>query len=122
MVRICVPTMGWGGLDEEVSEHFGRAPTFTLVELETGEVKVVPNTGRHMGGGPLPAEVLKDWKVNVLICSGIGPRAANLLKASGVEVYCGNSRTVREAIEDFKAGRLLRFQGECSTCPEHRGL
>jgi len=112
--------MGWGGLDERISEHFGRAPTFTIIDLDTGKVEVIMNTGRHGYGGPMPAEKLKDWRIDVLICSGIGPRAANLLKASGVEVYCSNSRTVREALEDFKAGRLQRLQGECSTCPERR--
>ncbi|RLI24508.1 MAG: dinitrogenase iron-molybdenum cofactor biosynthesis protein [Candidatus Hecatellales archaeon] len=122
MVRICIPTMGWGGLEEEVSEHFGRAPTFTIIELETGRVEVVPNAGRHGGGGPPPAQILKNWGVDVLICSGIGPRAANFLKASGIEVYYGRARTVREALEDFKAGRLSAFQGERNTCPEHRGL
>ena len=30
-VKICVPTLGQGGLDDYVSSHFGRAPTFTTV-------------------------------------------------------------------------------------------
>ena len=43
-VKVAVPTMGNGGMDESVGEHFGRVPTFTVVDLNTNEVKVIPNT------------------------------------------------------------------------------
>ena len=42
-MKICMPTMGNGGLDGRVGEHFGRVPTYTIVDLETNNVKVVPN-------------------------------------------------------------------------------
>jgi hypothetical protein len=46
-LRVCVPTLGWDGLDDYVCEHFGRAPTFTIVDLATGKVEVIPNTSEH---------------------------------------------------------------------------
>ncbi len=121
MVRICIPTMGWAGLDEMVSEHFGRAPTFTIVDLETGEVEVIPNTGRHGGGGMLPAELLKGRGVDLLICWGVGPRALSLLESLGIKVYYGASGTVREVVEAFKAGKLSRAPAGRPPCPEGRG-
>jgi predicted Fe-Mo cluster-binding NifX family protein len=30
-MKLCIPTLGNGGLDDFVSEHFGRALTFTVV-------------------------------------------------------------------------------------------
>ncbi|MFZ2070254.1 MAG: NifB/NifX family molybdenum-iron cluster-binding protein [Halobacteriota archaeon] len=38
-MRICIPTLGNGGLDDLVSEHFGRAPAFTIVDIGKNEVK-----------------------------------------------------------------------------------
>ena len=119
MVKICVPTMGWNGLDEKVSEHFGRAQTFTIIDLETGEVEVIPNVGRHAGGSFLPVEVLKGRGVDVLLCWNIGPRALNFLESIGVKVYYGASGTVREVLESFKAGRFSQAPAGRPPCPEH---
>ncbi|MDQ1281302.1 MAG: Dinitrogenase iron-molybdenum cofactor biosynthesis protein, partial [Thermoproteota archaeon] len=32
-VRIVIPTIDENGLDAQLSEHFGRAPYFTIVDL-----------------------------------------------------------------------------------------
>ena len=34
-MKVCIPTMGEKGLDNLVGEHFGRVPTYTIVDLET---------------------------------------------------------------------------------------
>lgn len=49
-MKLCIPTLGNGGLEDLVSEHFGRAPTFTVVDMANNEVKVAENTGEHFGG------------------------------------------------------------------------
>lgn len=105
-MRICVPTEGSGGLDDRVGEHFGRSPTYTIYDTETGEVEVLPNTSEHMGGMGLPAELLAQAGVDVVLCAGLGPRAMALLSQYGIEVYTGASGTVREAIQAWQAGRL----------------
>ena len=46
-MTICLPTVSDAGLTARLSPHFGRAPFFTLVETETGNVEVVPNTHQH---------------------------------------------------------------------------
>ena len=49
-MKICIPTMGEGGMQEAICQHFGRAPTFTIVDLDSGAIKVLPNVSEHMGG------------------------------------------------------------------------
>jgi len=119
MVKICVPTLGDRGLDEYVSEHFGRAPTFTIVDLKTNEVKVIPNTSQHMGGKGYPPEIMAQLGVEVMICSGIGPRAISLFENFGIEVYVGAHGTVRETIQAWQAGRLQMATDE-NACKAHR--
>ncbi len=101
-----MPSAGPGGLDDQVGEHFGRVPTYTIYDTETGQVEVLPNTSEHMGGVGLPAELLAQAGVEVVICAGLGRRAIDLLTQSGIEVCTGASGTVREAIQAWQEGKL----------------
>ena len=105
-MRVCVPSAGPGGLDDWVGEHFGRVPTYTIYDTETGQVEILPNTSEHMGGVGLPAELLAQAGVEVVICAGLGRRAIGLLSQSGIEVCTGATGTVREAIEAWRSGKL----------------
>lgn len=118
-MKICVPTLGERGLEELVSEHFGRAPTFTIVDLSKNEVKVVPNTSEHFGGTFLPPEMLSSEGVEVMLCSGLGPRAINMFESFGIEVYVGASRTVKDTIRAFQSG-MLREATDADACKMHR--
>ncbi|MBC7110505.1 MAG: NifB/NifX family molybdenum-iron cluster-binding protein [Archaeoglobi archaeon] len=118
-MKVAVPTMGTRGLEEEISQHFGRAPTFTIVDLESNEVEIIPNMSEHMGGTGKPPEHLAKLGVSAVIVSGIGPRAIEMFRSFGIEVYSGASGRVKDAIELFKRGLLQRASLE-SACREHR--
>lgn len=121
-MRIGIPTMGDKGLEETVSEHFGRAPTFTIVDMKTKEVKVLPNTSEHFGGFKVAPEILAEAGVEVMLCSGLGPRAVSMFEQFGVEVYVGadsSGTTVRDAISAFQAGRLTEAS-DANACKMHR--
>ncbi|MEM2094608.1 MAG: NifB/NifX family molybdenum-iron cluster-binding protein [Candidatus Bathyarchaeia archaeon] len=118
-VRICIPTMGNGGLREYVCEHFGRAPTFTVVDLATNEVKVIPNTSEHMGGIQKPPELIAGTEVQVMLCSGLGPWAIKMFEDLGIEVFVGASGTVMDAIKAWKEGKLQEATGS-NVCKMHR--
>lgn len=100
------PTVGRNGLDDEIAEHFGRAPAYTIVDLEDNEVKVVDNTSEHMGGYGYPPELLAREKVDVLICSGIGRKALSMFQGYKIKVFIAGVRKVRDALQDFLDGRL----------------
>jgi len=118
-VKVAVPTMGNAGMDEHVSEHFGRAPTFTVVDLNTNEVKTLPNTSEHMGGSGFPPEIMAREGVHVMLCSGLGPRAVNMFEQHSIEVYVGASGTVKDAIQAWQAGKLQVATDE-NACKEHQ--
>jgi predicted Fe-Mo cluster-binding NifX family protein len=118
MSRLCIPTEGSGGLDARIGEHFGRVPTYTLYNSETGEVEVVDNTSEHAGGSGLPGEILAGMGIDVLLCSGLGRRAIGILSENGIEVFTGVSGTAREAIESWK-GRSLTPASDKDACQKH---
>lgn len=118
-MKVGVPTLGNLGLEERVSPHFGRAPIFTIVDTETGEVSVAPNTSRHAGGRGNNPEQLAESGVRVMICSDLGPRAIRMFEQFGIEVFVGAMGTVKEALEKWRSGEL-REATDKDACEQHR--
>lgn len=117
-MKVCIPTNSEKGLDDIVGEHFGRVPTYTIVDLEKNDVKVIPNTSNHMGGAKNPPEILVEHGVNVMICQGLGRRAIAMFCDFGIDVYIGASGTVKDAIEAYKKG-VLQKAAEGDACQRH---
>ena len=117
-MKICIPTVGNNGLDDTIGEHFGRVPTYTIINLDNDEVKVIPNTSQHTGGIGYPPEIMAKEGVNVMVCRGLGRRAISMFEEFGIDVYIGATGTVKDAIEDFKQGRLQKAS-ESDACGRH---
>lgn len=118
MTKVCVPTAGPGGLEDRVGEHFGRVPTYTIFDTETGAVHVVSNTSEHAGGAGLPADILAGMGIDVLLCQGAGRRALSILGEKGIQVCVGVSGGVGSVIESWKQGELASA-GAGDACQQH---
>lgn len=117
-MKIGIPAMGDSGLDERVSAHFGRAPTFIIVDSDTRDCEVVANVKRT-GGTKQPPEQLADEDVEMVICSGLGPKAIDIFEKFGIEVYLGAEGTVRDTLDKLEAGDLQEASDK-DACEEHR--
>lgn len=117
-MRICVPTMGNKGLDEMVGEHFGRVPTYTIINTESDEVEIIGNTSEHLGGTGYPTEIIARTGTDVMICSGLGRRAIRMFEENGIMVYMGAHGTVRDAMKMWKDGGLQVATDE-NACEQH---
>jgi predicted Fe-Mo cluster-binding NifX family protein len=111
--------MGSNGMDEALCQHFGRAPTFTMIDLDTGTIRILPNVSEHMGGSGLPTETIFAEGVQVMIVGGLGPKAVLAFEQAGIDVFVGAAGTVRDAIEDWQADMLNRAALE-NACQDHR--
>jgi len=118
-VKVAIPTMGDGGMDEAICQHFGRAPTFTIVDLDRREIKVLPNVSEHMGGKGLPTETMFAEGVQVMIVGGLGPKAVQAFNQAGIDVFVGAAGTVRDAIDGWKEKMLARADLD-NACKEHK--
>jgi predicted Fe-Mo cluster-binding NifX family protein len=107
-MRIAISTDG-----EQVSEHFGRCPSFTIVEIEGNEIKnkeIVNNPGHHPGFIP---EFLHKKGINCIIAGGMGRKAAGFFKQYGIETIVGISGTIEETLEKLKRGTLKGGESLC---------
>ena len=112
-IRIAVATNGDRGLDDEISEVFGKTKTFTLIEIEDNrikDVKVINNPGADFryGSGPIAAKTLIDKKVEVVIASEVGPNVTSILSDHGVRIITvAPRRKVQEVIQELIRNKKL---------------
>jgi predicted Fe-Mo cluster-binding NifX family protein len=114
--RIVIPAEDGNGLNARLSEHFGRAPYFIIVELEDGNisnVQVVPNESEHFGGFGLPPDRILQFRPNAVITYGMGPRALSIFQGAGVAVLKANADMVKDVVEAYVQGRLEELTEGC---------
>jgi predicted Fe-Mo cluster-binding NifX family protein len=96
-----------------VSAHFGRCPSFTIVEVGPGRVigrETIDNPGHHPGFLP---QFLSKRGVNAIIAGGMGQRAVGLFAAAQIRVIVGVSGKIDEVIEKLKDGTLEGGESLC---------
>ena len=104
--RIAVATKGRRGLEDTVSEVFGRSNIFTIVDVENGEIKGVkvienPAVSYKHGAGPIVTKMLMDSRVNVVIAGELGPGVSVLLDQFNIRKITVKPGTqVAEAIRE----------------------
>ena len=105
-LRIAVATDGKKGLDDNVSEVFGRASTFTILDVEDGaieKVKVIENPALSYehGAGPIAVKELVDSKVDLVIAPPLGHGASSILEHHSVTTILAKAGTkVAQAVND----------------------
>lgn len=107
-MKVAVTSQG-PGLDSPVDPRFGRAAFFVVVDLDSGEATTVSNEinlNAAQGAGIQAAKSVAGLGVAAVLTGQVGPKALAGLRAAGVKAYAGAAGTVRQAVENHKAGRL----------------
>lgn len=89
-----------------VFPHFGRTPQFKLYETADGEIRSARVVDTDGSGHGALAGFLRERRVEVVLCGGIGPGAQNALAQSGISLYAGVTGSADEAVKAFLSGRL----------------
>jgi predicted Fe-Mo cluster-binding NifX family protein len=115
-MKICVANSNQGGLQDIVSQNFGRCPSFTIVNVEDKkikEVEVVLNPGASAGSGAgiQAAQTVVDGGCNAIIAGAIGPNSFQVLSIAKLDVRECLGMTVERAIEEYLSGRLRSSSG-----------
>lgn len=108
-----VVTSQAGTLDSPVDPRFGRARFFVLVDTESGEHAAhdnAQNLNAPQGAGIQAAQAVARLGAEAVLTGHVGPKAFATLQAAGISVCTGAAGTVREAVEQFRAGRLKTAQ------------
>lgn len=121
--KVVVPAEDRNGLNARLSEHFGRAPYFIVVELnEDGSianVQAVSNESEHFGGTGRPADRILQFNPNAVITYGMGPRALNIFQEARVAVLRANANTVKEVVDAYRQNMLEELTEGCHYARHH---
>ncbi len=119
MIKVGITLDDDKGSESLVSPHFGQCRYFCLVDLDSNSiknVKVVPNTVVHGGGGCRAVDALVCHCVTHVIAGGMGGGAQEKFARAGVEVF-GYSGKAKDALGDLIKNRL----GGLNSCGGHEG-
>ena len=122
-MKVCITARGEGAT-AEVDPTFGRAAYFLFVDtdaLESGvpALEAVANVPGAHGAGEQAARTVAEKGAAVVITGSVGPNAYQGLAAAGIKIYTGAKGTIKEALEDYRAGRLTDATG--ATGARHGG-
>ena len=107
-MKIVIPVTG-DNLDSPTSSVFGRSNTFIFVDPDTLEFDVLSNPAISASGGAgvQAAQTVLQKGVQAVLAPRLGPNAFQVIKASGIPAYQIQGGTAREAVEAFKAEKLI---------------
>jgi predicted Fe-Mo cluster-binding NifX family protein len=122
-VRIVVPVSDDKGIDAQLSQHFGRAPFYAIIDLdEEGHVigqGTIANTSEHFGGAGLPPDRILQLKPKALITYGLGPKALRVFQDAEVAVLRTEANTVREVVKAYNNNELQELTHGCHQAHNH---
>ena len=104
-LKIALPTLDKGGLDDKISTVFGKAKTLTVIDIEENQPKTVrvlenPAVSYKQGAGPIVVKMLVDLGVTTVLASEFGPGVSFLLdqnRVTKITVPAGSK--VKESVD-----------------------
>ncbi len=102
-MRIAIPAKGNKGLEDEVSEHFGRAKYFVFVDVgenDIGAVEVVKVPFEEHQPGDIP-NFVKEHGGEVVLAYGMGQKAIYYFNTLGIEVVTGAYGKIGDVVKAF---------------------
>ncbi len=120
-MKIAISASG-KNLDSKLDPRFGRCACFMVVDPGDMSFEVFDNQSASQSGGAgiQAAQFLADKSVNVVITGHVGPNAAQVLSAAGIDVFAEQQGTIAEVVERFKKGNLKPTKG--SNVNSHFGM
>lgn len=119
-MKIAVSSTG-DNIDSDVDSRFGRCINFLIVDTDTMQLEVVGNSGAQSahGAGIGAAQRVASLNVDAILTGHVGPNAHMALSKTGIKVYTGAKGTVRDAIAQYKEGKLS--EASSPTVSGHHG-
>jgi len=97
------------GLNGQISQHFGRCPSYLIVDVEGNEIKksdIISNPyyENHIPG--VVPKFISEQGASVMIAGGMGPRAIDMFSNLGIEVVTGAIGNVGNVLKAYLQGEI----------------
>lgn len=117
MVRVVFPVVDAKGVDSRLSGHFGRAPFFSVFDMDDEgkplNHKTVLNESEHFGGVGFPPDRILQLNPDAVIIYGMGPGALVRFQNARVAVLRANKSIVRDLLSAYTDDGLEELTEGC---------
>lgn len=100
----------------KVFAHFGKAEQFKIYTISDEEIISDEIVAPDLAGHSALTDFLKQHKVNMVICGGIGTHAVLALRDAAIQIMGGASGDADRQVEDFLNGKLHFEEPGTSLC------
>ena len=109
MKKIALACEDNNGLNGQISQHFGRCPSYLIVDVEGNEIKksdIISNPyyENHIPG--MVPKFISEQGASVMIAGGMGPRAIDMFSDFGIEVVTGAIGNVGNVLKAYLQGEI----------------
>jgi len=112
-MKVAIPSNNPGGLEAQVSAHFGHCDLYTIVEIDQSGIKSVgtmDNPPHQEGGCLAPVQLLADQGVNALLAGGMGRRPLMGFNQVGIKVFLAAGQpSVKSSVQALLDNQLPLF-------------
>lgn len=116
----------------QIFQHFGHSEQFKVYTVENGKVVSSEVISTNGSGHSSLGTMLKNLKIDTLICGGIGGGAKNVLCELGIKLFPGVTGDADKQVNLFLEGKINynpdvqcshheHHHGEGHSCSEHDG-
>ena len=120
-MKVAVSSSG-KDLDSQVDPRFGRCAYFIIVETDDMSFDAFDNENLALGGGAgiQSAQFVASKGAKAVITGNCGPNAVQTLSVSQIEIFVGNSGTVRDVVEKYTSGNIK--SSSTANVADHYGM
>ncbi|MBN1971437.1 MAG: NifB/NifX family molybdenum-iron cluster-binding protein [Candidatus Delongbacteria bacterium] len=118
--KVAFPVEIDNGLDSYVYGHFGSAPMFVVVDIDSKSTILINNSEEHEHGQCNPVRNFASTKIDAIVTGGIGSGAIMKLNNAGIKVYRTNvAGKISDLLNDTSKLELLDPSSGCSHGHNH---
>lgn len=117
-VRLAMPVNRYDGLNSKLSQHFGKAPGFIIVDASGGELTYLDAAKARRASECAPVQALVSAGSKVVLARSMGRGAMARCHAAGMQILLAQGATVAEVLEAYRGQHCPDFPDD-ALCSHH---
>jgi len=110
-IRMAIPCTGRANLQAQISHHFGCCDSYAVVTVEEAGIKSVESIRNGAHSRCIESiKALGQHSVGLTLVETIGVGGWEAARKIGIEVRCGITGTVAEAVDSYLKGETLTMR------------
>lgn len=117
-VRLAMPVHRYDGLNSTLSQHFGKAPGFIVVDASGGDLTYLNTAIARRARECAPVQALVSAGSKIVLANSMGRGAMNRCHSAGMQILQAKGATVADVLEAYRGQHCPNFPDD-ALCSHH---